>query len=81
MVYSEISITVAKTLWYFDFRRATGSLGEIGAGSPGAGQGREQRGEFQLFDNFTASHDGPCLVFKCRENIYEDLDNIKFNEG
>ncbi|KAI1652390.1 cytochrome P450 [Daldinia decipiens] len=35
--YSEVSITVAKTLWYFDFRRATGSLGEIGAGALGVG--------------------------------------------
>ncbi|KAI1799836.1 cytochrome P450 [Daldinia bambusicola] len=55
MAYSEISLAVAKTLWYFDFKRATGRLGEIGAGVQGAGEGREQPGEFQIFDNFTVS--------------------------
>ncbi|KAI1465636.1 cytochrome P450 [Daldinia caldariorum] len=81
MAYSEISLAVAKTMWYFDFERAKGRLGEIGAGAQGAGEGREQPGEFQLLDNFTASHDGPYLTFHCRENLYEDLNNAESREG
>ncbi|KAI1455226.1 cytochrome P450 [Annulohypoxylon moriforme] len=72
MAYLEISLVVAKTLWYFDFGWAQGGLGEIGAGAPGMGVGRERPGEFQLLDSFTASHDGPYLEFReryCAEDV------------
>ncbi|KAI1206912.1 cytochrome P450 [Annulohypoxylon truncatum] len=70
MAYLEVSLVVAKTLWYFDFGRAPGGLGEIGAGAPGMGHGRERQGEFQLFDTFTASHDGPYLAFRSRDGLF-----------
>ncbi|KAK6189535.1 hypothetical protein LQW54_013167 [Pestalotiopsis sp. IQ-011] len=39
MAYLEISLVLAKTLWYFDFQKAPGALGEIGQGRNGAGKG------------------------------------------
>lgn len=77
MAYLEVSLVVAKTLWYFDFKPASGSLGKLGAGASGMGYGRERPEEFQLFDNFTASHDGPYLTFQCREDLCRDLDNTQ----
>ncbi|KAI1101092.1 cytochrome P450 [Jackrogersella minutella] len=75
MAYLEVSLVVAKTLWYFDFSQAPGSVGEIGAGVSGMGSGRERTGEFQLFDYFTSSHDGPYLTFHCRGDFYKDLES------
>ncbi|RYP42485.1 hypothetical protein DL767_000173 [Monosporascus sp. MG133] len=58
MAYLEIRLTMAKTLWYFDFKPAD---------RPGAG-GEElnEMGEFLLHDIFTSSHDGPYLTFRSR---------------
>ncbi|KAI0886534.1 cytochrome P450 [Annulohypoxylon maeteangense] len=62
--YLEISLALAKTLWYFDFETAPGDLGDVGVG---------QRGEFHLYDIFTSTHDGPYLVFKPRDSFVEDF--------
>lgn len=75
MAYLEVSLVVAKTLWYFNFKPAPGSLGKVGSGASGMGRGRDLSGEYQLFDNFTASHDGPYLVFQCREGFCKELDS------
>ncbi|KAI1092547.1 cytochrome P450 [Rostrohypoxylon terebratum] len=66
MAYMEISLAIAKTLWHFDFHKAAGSVGKIGTGNSELGPGRERPEEFQLFDHFTASHDGPYLKFRHR---------------
>lgn len=66
MAYLESSLVISKTLWYFDFERAPGKLGQIGGGRLGAKDGRDKPGEFQLFDIFTSRHDGPHLVFRPR---------------
>ncbi|KAI1120938.1 cytochrome P450 [Nemania abortiva] len=66
MAYLEISLTLAKTLWYFDFKPALGVLGQVGAGRKGAESGRERPEEYQLYDTFSSIHDGPCLVFAPR---------------
>ncbi|KAI9162800.1 Cytochrome P450 monooxygenase apf7 [Paramyrothecium foliicola] len=34
MAYLEASLTLARTLWYFDFRRAPGELGDVGGYHP-----------------------------------------------
>lgn len=76
MAYLEISLMLAKTLWYFDFERAPGMAGQLGNGGFAnfKGEPGRQRGdEFQLFDVTTASHDGPLVSFKAREHFWEDL--------
>ncbi|CAJ2502539.1 Uu.00g099330.m01.CDS01 [Anthostomella pinea] len=73
MAYKEISLVLAKTLLYFDFNAAPGKLGDVGAGNPDLGPGRERPGEFQLYDNFSSSHDGPYLTFRSRGDFGKDL--------
>ncbi|KAI0389258.1 cytochrome P450 [Xylariaceae sp. FL0594] len=63
MAYLEISIFMAKVLWYFDF-----GLAESEKARP--------RGVFKLRDNFTSSHDGPCLDFRPREDVCGELRDI-----
>lgn len=67
VAYLEASLTIAKTLWYFDVEKAPGKLGEVGEGGPGMGKGREQRGAYQVWDVITAEHHGPNLIFTPRE--------------
>ncbi|KAI1774678.1 cytochrome P450 [Hypoxylon cercidicola] len=64
--YLELSLSLAKTLWYYDFETAPGKLGQVGVG---------QEGEFHLYDIFTSTHDGPYLVFKPRDPFAEDFGN------
>ncbi|KAJ8125852.1 hypothetical protein O1611_g7786 [Lasiodiplodia mahajangana] len=73
MAYLEVSLVVAKTLWYFDFRTATGGLGMVGAST------EEPPNVFMLFDNFTASHDGPYLTFQCRQDACMEISNTDEN--
>ncbi|KAI1116258.1 cytochrome P450 [Nemania sp. NC0429] len=73
MAYSETGLVVAKTLWYFDFENTTGSMSRIGEGHPGLEPGRENQGEFQLYDVFSAMHEGPYLTFKKRASYWEEL--------
>lgn len=62
--YLEVSIVLAKTLWYFDFEPAPGQLGSIGEGSD-----RGRPWEFCTHDGFNSIHDGPYLVFHERESV------------
>ncbi|ROV95735.1 hypothetical protein VMCG_07629 [Cytospora schulzeri] len=64
MAYLESSLVLAKTIFYFDFEPTAGELGNTGEGSPGARDGRDKIGEFQIYDIFTARHDGPYLTFR-----------------
>ncbi|KAI0180669.1 cytochrome P450 [Hypoxylon sp. FL1284] len=73
MAYHEISLVVAKTLWYFDFRRASGEADKLGGGQPGRTDGREKPGEFQLYDLAVADHDGPNLIFEPRGGFWAYL--------
>lgn len=73
VAYLESSLTVAKTLWYFDFEKAPGKAGELGEGGPGLGRGRERKEEFQVYDVITAEHRGPNLVFKPRGEHWKEL--------
>ncbi|KAK3314545.1 cytochrome P450 [Apodospora peruviana] len=68
MAYLGLSFVPAKTLWLFDFETAPGKLGKVGGGTPGATDGRDKPGEFQLYDIFTSQHHGPYLVFRARED-------------
>jgi cytochrome P450 len=67
MSYTEISITLAKALWYFDFRIPRGPLSEVGGGVEGASKGRHRPQEFQLWEHLTSQHDGPFLELRLRK--------------
>ncbi|KUI74337.1 Isotrichodermin C-15 hydroxylase [Cytospora mali] len=69
LAYLETSITIAKTLWYFDFEPAPGPLGSIGEGND-----RGRPGEFCTQDGFNSTHDGPFLVFNARESTLLERD-------
>jgi cytochrome P450 len=73
MGYLESSLVVAKILWYFDFEIPSGALGKVGGGKPGAEDGREKIGEYQLYDVLSAGHDGPYLMFHPRKGSGDDL--------
>lgn len=76
MAYLEISIMLAKMLWYFDFERAPGPAGELGGGGHAKFKGevgRQREDEFQLFDVITAVQDGPLLAFKPRGSFWKEL--------
>ncbi|KAK8103633.1 uncharacterized protein PG998_010666 [Apiospora kogelbergensis] len=74
MAYLEASLTLARTLWYFDFETAPGVPGLVGAGTEGKTDGRGRPNEFQLYDIFVAEHDGPNLVFRPRAGVCKDLE-------
>ncbi|KAI1340366.1 cytochrome P450 [Xylariaceae sp. FL0016] len=73
MAYLEMSLVIAKLLWYFDFSVAPGEVGEVGGGKVGDTAGRHRPGEYQLYDIFASSHDGPNLVFSQRNGYCRDL--------
>ncbi|KAI1842150.1 hypothetical protein JX265_005727 [Neoarthrinium moseri] len=73
VAYLEMSLTVAKTMWYFDFERAPGQAGELGSGRKGLTGGRDRPNEYQLYDWFMADHEGPNLVFQPRGKHWEEL--------
>ncbi|KAK8097501.1 cytochrome P450 [Apiospora sp. TS-2023a] len=74
MAYVEISLTLARTIWYFDFETAPGAAGGLGAGQKGRKGGRGRTGEYQLYDIFTGEHDGPNLVFRPRMEVCGELE-------
>ncbi|KAI0882848.1 cytochrome P450 [Annulohypoxylon maeteangense] len=73
MAYNEMSLVIAKTLWYFDFEKAPGEAGKLGEGVPGNMDGRHRVDEYQLLDLAVADHDGPNLVFKPRGEYWKAL--------
>ncbi|GAP90593.1 putative benzoate 4-monooxygenase cytochrome P450 protein [Rosellinia necatrix] len=46
MAYMELSLIIAKTLWYFDFHKAPGEAGMVGEGNAKSTDGRHRRDEF-----------------------------------
>ncbi|THV53997.1 hypothetical protein BGAL_0037g00410 [Botrytis galanthina] len=73
MAYHETSLAIAKTLWYFDFEKASGEAGKLGEGQPGNINGRDRVDEYQLLDLAVADHDGPNLAFAPREEYWREL--------
>ncbi|KAI0836926.1 benzoate 4-monooxygenase cytochrome P450 [Hypoxylon sp. FL0890] len=64
MAYLEVSLTMAKTLWYFDFEEASVRGGqEVSRNST----------EFLLQDVFTSTHDGPHIKFRPRGDPWKEL--------
>lgn len=73
MAYLEVSLVMAKTLWYFDFQKSPGALGEVGEGIKGLDTGIGNVNEYQLLDMFNANHHGPYLIFRPRGEYYHDF--------
>ncbi|KUJ11448.1 cytochrome P450 [Mollisia scopiformis] len=76
MAYMEISLALAKTLWYLDFERPSGKEDKVGEGIPGNRHGRGRKLEFQGKDQFGSLHDGPFLVFRPRADVQKELDDL-----
>lgn len=72
MAYMEMSLVMAKTLWYFDFQKAAGEAGQLGGGDPQSSS-RTRVDEFQLYDALIADHHGPSLVFSPRGTLWKDM--------
>ena len=62
LAYAEMSVMLARIFWLYDMR-LQGSLGE---GRTSLGKGRERTNEFQTWDGFTSTHEGPMVEFKRR---------------
>lgn len=73
MAYLESSLVIAKVLWYFDFQIAPGDAGKAGEGTPGAAFGRHRPKEFQLWDIFSSTQEGPRLLFTPRKKHFTNL--------
>lgn len=73
MAFLELNLAIAKTLFYFDFEKAPGKVGEVGEGKLGGEPGRQRPEEFQLYDHFTSIHDGPNVVFHPRGDFWKEL--------
>ncbi|RYP22956.1 hypothetical protein DL765_001414 [Monosporascus sp. GIB2] len=71
LAYMEMSLAMAKTLFYFDFEVDRGEKGEKGK--------RRGKGStppptvFACRDVFTSTHDGPYLTFRPRGNLVDEL--------
>jgi hypothetical protein len=67
MAYLEASLTLAKTLWYLDFRRPEDiAISKVGESRSGMSGGMPV---FQVKDQFSSAHKGPILVFKLRDGV------------
>lgn len=73
MAYLEMRLTIANTVWYFDFERVPGEAGELGGGRPGRSDGRGRRDGFQLYDSIAVDHTGLNLIFRPRDGYWEEL--------
>ncbi|KAJ8131778.1 hypothetical protein O1611_g1845 [Lasiodiplodia mahajangana] len=68
MAYMELSLILAKSLWYFDFKPSPGNLGQVGF---------DKTGEFRIHDVYISTHDGPWLSFTPRESFSEDFPSLQ----
>ena len=62
LAYTELSVILARNFWLCDMRLS----GSLGQGSINLGKGWGRMNEFQTWDGFTSTHDGPMVEFKCR---------------
>jgi cytochrome P450 len=62
--YHEMKIMLARIIWLYDMRLQPGCF--IGEGHETLGEGRTRKCEFQLWDSFVSTHEGPMVQFKPR---------------
>ncbi|KAI0011597.1 cytochrome P450 [Xylariaceae sp. FL0662B] len=77
MAYQEASLVVAKVIWYFDFDTAKegGESGKLRPCEPGCERGGI--GEFLIHDLFGATHNGPFLKFRHREDLEDVIEGLE----
>lgn len=74
MAWLDMKLTIARTLWYFDFEQASGRDGQLGGGwDDGRKDGRGRMDEYQLYDSVVVFHNGPFLGFKPYGGHWKDL--------
>lgn len=73
MAWREMNLAIAKTLWFFDFETAPGSVGEVGESFEVSFAALKHVPVFEVADAFTAEHDGPYLVFRPRTEVIGEL--------
>ena len=67
LAYAEMMTALARTLWLYDLRRASGGVVDPAEGHPAREWGRHRPDEYQLIDQFTSLKDGPLVEFRRRE--------------
>ncbi|KAI1177719.1 cytochrome P450 [Nemania sp. FL0916] len=77
MAYLELSLALARAIWFFDWEFAPGPAGDVGRGETGRTDGRGRRDEFQVEDIFVSAYDGPNLIFTAREEVCEELEKMR----
>lgn len=77
LAWQELTVTIARTIWYFDFQRAPGDEGSIGEVFVERTDGGEPIPVFETRDNFTAEHDGPYLSFQPCSEVAAVLDELQ----
>ena len=63
----EVSVAMALVLYRMDFRAVGDECGPSGRGHPGAKDGRDQAGEYQLYSHLTSYSLGPMIQFRAAE--------------
>ena len=63
LAYVEMTITLARTIFMYDMRKAVG-IADVAEGRKGLEWGREREGEMQLVDTFTAAKQGVMVEFR-----------------
>ncbi|KAK5988232.1 Cytochrome P450 monooxygenase AKT7-like protein [Cladobotryum mycophilum] len=81
MALFEASLVIARALWYFDFERAPGAAGMVGAGTEKDASRKPWAAsdQLQLDDILVADHDGPNVVFKPRGEFWRDVKTLVFS--
>ncbi|KAG6110715.1 hypothetical protein E4U31_005416 [Claviceps sp. LM219 group G6] len=64
LAYVEMTTTLARTIFLYDMRRASGGVVDPAEGSPHFEWGRHRETEFQLIDTFTSAKKGPLVEFR-----------------
>lgn len=64
VAYLEMGLVLGRLTWFYDMRLEQGPRGRVGEGGETLGPWRRRKNEFQVFDNFTSSHEGPWVQFK-----------------
>lgn len=65
MAYQEMMTVLARVLWEYDLRLEPGS--ELGGGDEKGVDGRQRRGEYQLYDTFASRCVGPMMEVRPRQ--------------
>ena len=62
LAYQEMGIALTRIVWLFNIRlQPETTLGEGGAT---LGEGRGRKNEFQLYDRFVSTQEGPLVQFR-----------------